>query len=501
MASRGPQKDGLPTPTSFEFVALLCRPVTLTVSFYSMESNPMPRSTVSSFLLAGIFLYSALQWSAATHGQAQPIEEVGPYLQLMEDHFRELAATGTDTYGPDATPMWMSVIDTRTGRPPEKPHTPTRVYRLIGAPRGSTLYWDQPLMVAAYELSRLTGKPEYEESSARYIGAFLDRCVDGRGMFEWGNHQYYDAIKDETVKFSGGFHELRPIPPAWGLFWQQDRQKCAQTIRTMVGRHVYDTETGGFNRHDDGKRGHAFIESGGVLVESLAWLYREIGESDLLTDALRIARYSHSHRGELTGLVKNEPDSNRWDSKVSTTEIGVWAQSLLRASEYTSNDEFTKMAQSGVAAYLKYGFDQKTQQYFGQVGVDDGKPVTPQAKGYWPGKYANIWNMQQWPTHDYPMAVAEACVTLYLKTEDTIFLQGIRRWARVISDQTPANEGKGAYAEHYGRCIHFLVRAGRVLEDEEMIAQARVLTKEAVDHLQEGKLFQGFPETHWKADR
>jgi len=112
---------------------------------------------------------------------------------------------------------------------------PARVYRLIGAPQGTTLYWDQPLVVAAYELSRLTGKPEYKESAARYIDAFLDRCVDGRGMFAWGNHQYYDAIKEETVKFSGGWHELRPIPPAWGLFWQHDRQKCAQTIRTMVG--------------------------------------------------------------------------------------------------------------------------------------------------------------------------------------------------------------------------------------------------------------------------
>lgn len=29
-----------------------------------------------------------------------------------------------------------------------------------------------------------------------------------------------------------------------------------------------------------------------------------------------------------------------------------------------------------------------------------------------------------------------------------------------------------------------------------MIAHAHVLAKEAVDHLHDGKLFQGFPETH-----
>ncbi len=451
----------------------------------------MCRTSLSSFIVTGMLL-----WSATTHGQTQQIDEVGPYVQLIEGHFRELTATGTDIYGPDTTPMWMSVIDTRTRRPPKKSRAPKRVYRQIGAPQGTTLYWDQPLVVAACELSRLTGKPEYAESAERYINAFLDRCVDQRGMFEWGNHEYYDAFTDDTVRFHGGHHELRPITPAWELFWQQDRQKCTRYIRTMARRHVYDVTTGGFNRHDDGKRGHAFIESGGILVESLTWLYGKTGERDLVTQALNIARYSHSHRGESTGLAKNEPDFGRWDSRVSTTEIGVWAQSLLRASQYASNNEFAEMARAGVAAYLKYGFDSETQRYFGQIRVRDGKPVTPEKEGYWPGKYANIWATEQWPTHDYPMAVAEACVTLYSRTKDEVFHEGIRRWAKIVSDQTPANGGKGAYAEHYGRCIHFLVRAGHVLEDENMIAHAHVLAKEAVGHLHDRKLFQGYPGTH-----
>ena len=38
------------------------------------------------------------------------------------------------------------------------------------------------------------------------------------GMFEWGNQAYYDAVVDDTVRFHGGYHELRPITPAWELF-------------------------------------------------------------------------------------------------------------------------------------------------------------------------------------------------------------------------------------------------------------------------------------------
>ena len=61
--------------------------------------------------------------------------------------------------------------------------------------------------------------------------------------------------------------------------------------------------------------------TGGVLVESLAWLYIKTKDRGLLDLALRIARYSFRHRGQATGLVINEPDFGRWDSKVCTTEV------------------------------------------------------------------------------------------------------------------------------------------------------------------------------------
>ncbi len=433
---------------------------------------------------------------ATVDGQAQRMEKKEGYMELIENHFRKMMETGTDVYGSVITSMWMSVLDTRTGIPPDKPHSPKRVYRLIGAPQGTTLYWDQPLLVAACALSKLTGKPQYADSVNLYIKAFLNRCVDDQGMFLWGNHQYYDAVKDKVIHFSGGYHELRPITPAWELFWRHDRQKCERYIRTMFPRHIYDKKTGGFNRHDDGKKGHAFIESGGILVESIAWLYSKTKDTELLENALKIARYSYSHSGKSTGLVINQPDFNRWDSKVCTTEIGVWAQSLLRAAKYTANDEFAEMAQLGIYAYLKYGYDSKALKYYGQLRVQDGMPEELKEKGYWPCYYADVWNGDQWPTHDYPMAVAEACVTLYEQTNDKIYLDAIHRWAKVIADSTPANGGKGAYAEQYGRCIHFLIRAGNILKDKSMLDHARVLAKEAADGLYEGGMFQGHQGTH-----
>ena len=63
----------------------------------------------------------------------------------------------------------------------------------------------------------------------------------------------------------------------------------------------FDADTGGFNRHADGKAGCAFLESGGILVEALAWLYARTGETALLEAADRIAGYSYRHRDPVDG--------------------------------------------------------------------------------------------------------------------------------------------------------------------------------------------------------
>lgn len=109
------------------------------------------------------------------------------YLPLLESHFAKQISQGTDVYGPRHTPMWMAVIDTRTGRYPDYDHTPARVYRLIGAPKGVSLYWDQPLVVAAHALSDLTLQPQYRDNPCppRYgliLSAMQATILAGRNL-------------------------------------------------------------------------------------------------------------------------------------------------------------------------------------------------------------------------------------------------------------------------------------------------------------------------------
>lgn len=414
------------------------------------------------------------------------------YLPYCESHLQNLISATSQTGGA----MWPSVLDTRTGCYPDGDHVPQRVYRLIGAPGGSTLYWDQPMVRAARALSELTGDPHYTRAVDRYVNAFLERCVAENGMFLWGNHLYYDVIECRIVSFSNGHHELRPISPAWDVFWRHAPEVTEKYIRTMARRHVYDPATGGFNRHDDGKKGHAFLEAGGILAESLAWLYGKTGDPDVLESALRIARYSYNHRDRSTGLVPNEPDQGRWDSRVCTSEIGLWARCLLRAEDCTRNGEFGTMARHALRAYLDYAHDDESGRYFGQVDIRDGSPVIPEQTGYWPGRYSDLWNTDQWPQHDYPAPTAEACMSLYRRTGETVFLDHLRRWVRLAVETSPGRTGTWAYAESYGRCIHLLSRAGLELGDDRLLDQAQGLADEAVDCLWNEGLFAGYPGDH-----
>jgi hypothetical protein len=414
------------------------------------------------------------------------------YLSHCESHLQNLISATSQTGGA----MWPSMLDTRTRGFPEGDHVPKRVYRLIGAPRGSTLYWDQPMVVAANALSELTGDRQYRQAADRYVDAFLSRCVADDGMFLWGNHCYYDVFEGRIVSFSNGHHELRPISPAWDVFWRHAPERTESYIRAMAGRHVYDPATGAFNRHDNGKKGHAFLEAGGILTESLAWLHGRTGAPELLKTALIIARYSYNHRDPSTGLVPNEPDQNRWDSKVCTSEIGLWARCLLRAQACTGDDELGEMARNALRAYLDYAYDDESGRYFGQVDIHNGKAVVPEQIGYWPGKYSDLWNTDQWPTHDYPASAAEACLSLYRRDGDRAFPADVRRWARIAVETSPGRTGMWSYAGNYGRCIHFLTRAGLELKDDRMLHSARCLAYEAVDRLWENGLFQGFPGSH-----
>ncbi len=432
-------------------------------------------------------------------------------LDLVQRHLQAILATGTAAIGPDPSPMWLSSLDTDTGRYPaddaRPADIPKRVYRNIDAPRGCSLYWDQPSLLAAHALSAATGQGLYADAATAYIDAFLARCVAANGILLWGNHYYWDAFAGVTRRFlsneppavvdlateDGQLHEARPIPPAWELFWRVSPQATERAIRAIADAHLFDPAAGGFNRHANRDRGHAFIESGGILVQGLCWLAARTGDTSLADQAARIANFSWSQRNMNTGLVPNDRTGGRWDGLVSTTEIGLWAGCLLRAGDLVARPEFAAMAAGAVEAFLRFGFDQAAGQYFGRVQIADGvADRRPKSTVYQPGEHTDLWE-PLFPAHDYPMCLAQTCLELHRRTGRPVFAEAVERFMTMIRRSLPARGGRGGYAEHYGRCLHFALCVARATGSGEHRQLADDLAREAIDTLWAGRMFRGHP--------
>src|SRR5690554_2103863 len=95
------------------------------------------------------------------------------YLPLILSHLESLAVHGTDRYGEIHTPMFMATLDPITLSYPEDDTRPEdykqRAYRLIHAPRGSSAYWDQPMLSAIYTLAEKTEIPSLVAAADLYL--------------------------------------------------------------------------------------------------------------------------------------------------------------------------------------------------------------------------------------------------------------------------------------------------------------------------------------------
>ena len=417
------------------------------------------------------------------------------YKSHIQSHLDWFIQNGTvKGYGSDDNAMWMSALDLHTSRHPASWDRPDgiekRCYRWIESPDGSNLYWDLPLLVAAHAMGG-----SYGDAADDYVRDFLARSVLPNGLFLWGNHYYYHATKGTVVSFGdggsgltpidfesqkGAYHETRPLPVAWDVFWQLDADVTAKSIRAQGEWHVVDVETGQHNRHADKTRGHAFLESGAILAETLCWLAKRTGEASLTDLALKVAQFNFNHRNEQTGLLSNSPTKDRWDMHMVTSEVGMWSNCLMRCYQLTKEKAFAEMACSALGAWLGLAWDEGAQNFYGKLKIADGSPVLgPKTTQYQPADYCDIWE-PLFPAHDYPMPNAEACLMCYQHTGDERFLQGLERWIEVVQNALPAPRG---YAEHYGRCIHLLCEAADGLGRSEWRDLSVRIADEAVNTL------------------
>jgi hypothetical protein len=418
--------------------------------------------------------------------------------------------------------MFMATLDPVTLKYPaddtREPVLRTRAYRLIHAPRGCSAYWDQPTLMALSKLSAHSGNLRYLQAAEAYLTFFMDNCVSQDGIFYWGNHYFYDAFQDKNVEFNGSFdaasirtqlinpkepailHEMRPIVPDWELMYRIRPEAVERHIRTAGVLHLFD-DNGGFNRHSDRKRSCAFLESGGILVYSLCFLFAKTGDRSQLESAMKIAEYSYSKRHPDTQLLVNNPTATRWDGKMATTECGFWARTLFLAAAQIAARQpeearrLKDMAVGTLTSYLHYAYDPATSKYYGRMLVEGVPDPGERATLYQPDTYSNVWEFL-FPSHDYPLSMAMAA--LELEEEENSLHTASDRWANIIiRDGINTEPDWPKYAENYGRMVVFLAEYAERRSSRTHRETAERLLATGIEQLSKGDMLVGHTGARW----
>lgn len=432
-------------------------------------------------------------------------------LKRLAAHMDWFLSRAVWTEQPETAGLWWSMLDVATGKPsvPERAAgVSKRCYRWIESPQGCNLYWDGPLVVACRALSAETGEARYAEAAEAYVRRYLELATSSSGLLFWGNHYFLDAAGrpvwftgdsplravDETHS-SAPYHETRPLPVPWRLLLGLDRERTLRNLRAHTHHLVSSSQVGRFNRHADGKGDHAFLEAGGMLALALAYLANS-GDADAAQTARTVLRFSLSFRDPQTGLVPVSPVHKRWDQECATSEIGVWCGAALAAADLLSCSEMRNAACAALSAWLERAWRPEAGAFCGRTFVKTGEhDRAPQSTIYQPGTWANPWE-PLFPAHDYPLQTAEAALRAWELTQDKVFSTGVERWVTVLKNSLPARNGRGAYAEHYGRAIHFLWRAGKLFDRRDWSALANDVCREATAVLWHGEVCQTHP---WEA--
>lgn len=428
-------------------------------------------------------------------------ETATAFMDAVEAHMEYVTEHSYDQLGPRITPMWLSTIDLRSnGLPsPLMPRSPRWNGSFLSAP-GASLYWDQPTLLAAFELSKRTGCKCYSDAASNYITSFLTACATSKHTSCIDPRFYYDVKKEESVDNTATLATCTPYTPAWETAWATDKKLARQQIQAFIhSLTVATSSTDSVNHAKNTATGtpNLTIENEAALIASLCWLAQQdtVQQKSLIQQALSLAQLRIARRNRRTDLVPTEFNFPDKVNDTSSITIGAWASVLFWAADLTGEMEFETIAVETLRSWLTFGFDSQQRLYYYQVKCRTGLPVeklAPENRSKdFPASsphQINIFEHAGRPAHQSPLRMAEACLSLHATTGDQFSKEAAEQWVNIIKQQLPKNKLQRGYADDYGRTIHFLVRASEVLKNPGYRTLARDIAHDAMEQLYVSKM-------------
>lgn len=441
------------------------------------------------------------------------------YLTYVRECLDLLMTHGTDIYGPQHTPILVSILDVESRTSPADPLELDEAWRVIRRerrnPAGANLLSDNAMLRTMLDMSLATGEASYAAFANQYADYYLHNLVDSLGLIWWGWHRHYDVFKDKMDGHQGNHHEIHAINCInWEHLWQINHQAVEKEIEALWQWHVIDKQTGEINRHADGMRGCDFSMSSGALIEAFSFLYIKTNKRIWLDRAKLLADYYWERRNPQSDLFPERPNAGmeRFDGSSFVTSIpGCYCHSLLKAYEITGEPAFKNQAVDILMAYARYGYDENAGKFWGALRLDgtplSGPRLLEDYAQYEPRGHLDLWEPYA-AGYQYAIYTAQAYAYAYQICQEPLFLTTAERFAIWIKNCPPGspetaqtwyreyNERfghQGTYAGKYGRTISFYIHLFIITGEYQYLEEAKTMADTAIGKLYHKGLFRGHP--------
>lgn len=270
-------------------------------------NSATPRPGLRCGFAVMLVIAAAAACSAAPTEDRRRMQAACDYRSIVEAYVEFMIANGRDHYGKLHSPLFVSVLDRKTGqvfrniKAVPYPHVITRPYapglrrdhKMRPQDRtysGGNPLEDLPLYGLLYRLTELTGDSRYATEADKSIDWYLEHAQSPvTGLFAWGSHMYWDVHVDapiyaNTGSPNGGYggHQYNYVWP----YWQRNPQALQRFGRGLWDNQIADKKTGRFSRHADFHRrsvepGFEFPQTGSCYIDIWARAYAAGGDPEM----------------------------------------------------------------------------------------------------------------------------------------------------------------------------------------------------------------------------
>ena len=407
------------------------------------------------------------------------------YLTKATEFANTLLEKGKDNYGPKKTPMFLSLLDIKTGQ---------RASSLASNPTGeddpgdfgrnvneSNLSCDFTTLSGLFHLSNVTQNPKYRDAANDYLKYFLNHCVsETTGLFGYGEGMYYDVERDTVINFR---HELGPSIPLLSEMWKREPGIMHRYTEAIRKYHIYDSKHFFYHRQANYYTGEfadssapgTWIRHAGLFANVFMAAFSQTQDRKFLNWSRKISGLPGKQSNPQTALVRD----NLLDETASACRQNpLFSWYLLNTTPFFEDEMVLVTAMAFIRAFSEFAYNPADQSFFAELQIADGKPASEERQAIW--------------EDDGPAIIsARACILAFNKSQEKFFLDRSLKYATYIRNNPPTRTTPPG---NVGNAIQFFLDMYETNKSSVFLNEARKLAQYAIPNYFENGLIKSSPD-------